>query len=90
MSAAVLGLVAIGGASYDLPRFVRETGDAVRVSGKPCVVHAPDPRVRQAFAGAGLAVFASERAALEALRDWRQHLAAFASSIRDEDAHPGE
>ena len=41
-------------------------------------------------AGAALAVFASERAALEALRDWRQHLAAFASSGRDEDAHPGE
>lgn len=90
VSAAALGLVAIGGPSYDLPRFVSETADAVRVSGKPCVVHAPDPRVRQAFAGAGLAVFASERAALEALRDWRQHLAAFASSIRDDDAHPGE
>ena len=52
---------------------------AVRVSGKPCLVHAPDPRVRQAFAQAGLPVFVSERAALEALRDWRSHLAALGS-----------
>jgi acyl-CoA synthetase (NDP forming) len=80
VSAAALGLVAIGGPSYDLPRFVRETADAVRVSGKPCVVHAPDPRVRQAFSEAGLPVFASERAALVALRDWRRHLAVIASS----------
>lgn len=79
VSAAVLGLVAIGGPSYDLPRFVRETAEAVRISGKPCLVHAPDPRVRQAFAQAGLPVFVSERAALEALRDWRNHLAALAS-----------
>ena len=61
-------------------RFVRETADAVRVSGKPCVVHAPDPRVRQAFAEAGLPVFAAERAALVALRDWRRHVAAIAAS----------
>lgn len=79
VSAATLGLVAIGGPSYDLPRFVRETADAVRLSGKPCVVHAPDPRVRRAFAQAGLPVCTSERAALEALRDWRRHLAAMAA-----------
>lgn len=78
VSAATLGLVAIGGPSYDLPRFVRETAEAVRVSGKPCAVHAPDPRVRLAFSEAGLPVFASERAALAALRDWRGHLAAIA------------
>lgn len=82
VSAAALGLVAIGGPSYDLPRFVRETADAVRVSGKPCAVHAPDPRVRQAFSEVGLPVFVSERAALVALRDWRRHLAVIASSVR--------
>ena len=82
VSAATLGLMAIGGPSYDLPRFVRETADAVRASGKPCAVHAPDPRVRQAFAAAGLPVFASERAALVALRDWRRHVAATTAAAR--------
>jgi len=42
------GLVAIGGPSYDLPRFVRESGEVVKRSGKPCVIQSPDPRVRQA------------------------------------------
>ena len=87
VSAATLGLVAIGGPSYDLPRFVRETAEAVRVSGKPCAVHAPDPRVRLAFSEAGLPVFASERAALVALRDWRGHLAAIAPRARGDDVH---
>ncbi len=87
VSAAVLGLVAIGGPSYDLPRFVRETAGAVRGSNKPCAVHAPDPRVRQAFAEAGLPVFFSERAALVALRDWRRHVAAIASSVRPDGLH---
>lgn len=87
VSAATLGLVAIGGPSYDLPRFVRETAEAVRVSGKPCAVHAPDPRVRLAFSEAGLPVFASERAALVALRDWRGHLAAIAPPARGDDVH---
>lgn len=79
VTAVALGLVAIGGSSYDLPRFVRETAAAVRARGKPCVVHAPDPRVRQAFSAAGLPVYVSERAALLALRDWRRHLAIIAS-----------
>ncbi|MDY0067259.1 MAG: CoA-binding protein [Steroidobacteraceae bacterium] len=82
VAAAALGLVAVGGPSYDLPRFVRETADAVQASGKPCVVHAPDPRVRQAFAQKGLPVCASERAALEALRDWRSHLSLMAANSR--------
>ena len=86
VSAATLGLMAIGGPSYDLPRFVHETAEAVRASGKPCAVHAPDPRVRQAFAAAGLPVFASERAALVALRDWRRHVAAIAASARHDGA----
>lgn len=79
VSAAALGLVAIGGPSYDLPRFVRESAEVVKRSGKPCVFHSPDPRVRQAFASAGFPVFVSERAALEALRDWRRHLAVIAA-----------
>ena len=88
VAAATLGLVAIGGPSYDLPRFVRETADAVQASGKPCIVHAPDPRVRQAFTQRGLPVFVSERAALEALRDWRNHLTVMAPNLRaDTVAH---
>lgn len=78
-SMAALGLVAIGGPSYDLPRFVRESAEVVKRSGKPCVIHSPDPRVRLAFAQAGFPVYASERAALEALRDWRSHLAVIAA-----------
>lgn len=83
VSAATLGLLAIGGPSYDLPRFVRECAEAVRRHGKPCAVHAPDPLVREAFVRAGLPVFISERAALEALRDWRSHLSAVASLTSD-------
>lgn len=74
VSASALGLLAIGGPSYDLPRFVADCGDAVRRHGKPCAVHSPDPRVRDAFARAGLPVFDSERAALEALYNWRSHI----------------
>lgn len=75
VSVAALGLLAIGGPNYDVPRFVRETAAAMEKSGKPCAFHSPDARVRQTFASAGFPVFASEQAALAALRDWRSHRA---------------
>ncbi|WP_431121060.1 AMP-binding protein [Variovorax paradoxus] len=72
-----LGLLAIGGPSYDLPRFVRETVQAQRDNGKPVVFYSPHPHVREAFARGGLAVFPGEAAAIEALRDFHTHGAGF-------------
>jgi acyl-CoA synthetase (NDP forming) len=72
-----LGLLAIGGHSYDLPRFVRETAQAQRDSGKPVVFYSPHQHVREAFARGGLAVFPGEAAAIEALRDFHSHGAGF-------------
>jgi acyl-CoA synthetase (NDP forming) len=71
---AALGLLAIGGPSYDVPRFARECAAAARRFGKPCVVHSPDERVRTMFVREGCAVFGCEQAAMEALRDLRVHI----------------
>jgi acyl-CoA synthetase (NDP forming) len=74
VDAAALGLLAIGGPSYDVARFVRESGEAWTTSGKPLVVYSPHARVREAFARGGMAVFASEASALQALHDYHAHV----------------
>lgn len=76
VDAMALGLLAIGGPSYDLPRFVRETAQAQRDSGKPVVFYSPHHHVCEAFARGGLAVFSGEAAAIQALRDFHVHRAA--------------
>lgn len=72
--ALVLSLLAVAGAGYDVPRFASETAAAVHASGKPAAFSALDPRVRQAFAAQGLAVFASENEAVAALKHFANHL----------------
>lgn len=72
--ALALSLLAVAGAGYDVPRFAAEAGAAVHASGKPAAFSAPDPRVRQAFASQGLAVFASENEAVAALKQFADHL----------------
>ena len=82
VDAVVLGLLAIGGPSYDVPRFVRDTLDAQRISGKPLAFHSPHPHVRQAFFEGGVATFESESAAIYALQRVLLHRAAAATEAR--------
>jgi acyl-CoA synthetase (NDP forming) len=72
-SALALSLLAVAGPGYDVPRFAADTGRAVRSSRKPAVFSSPDPRVRNAFAAEGIAVFASEHEAIAALKEHRVH-----------------
>jgi len=73
LDAAVLGLLAIGGSSYDVPRFAAEARAAAMRSGRPLVVFSPHPHVREAFAQAGVAVFRHEVEALVALEAFLAH-----------------
>jgi acyl-CoA synthetase (NDP forming) len=77
-TALALNLLAVAGAGYDVNRFAADTAQAVRTSGKPAVFSSPDPRVRAAFAAAGIAVFESEHEALTALKEHRAHRDAIA------------
>jgi acyl-CoA synthetase (NDP forming) len=77
-TALALNLLAVAGAGYDVNRFAADTAQAVRASGKPAVFSSPDPRVRAAFAAAGIAVFESEHEALTALKEHRAHRDAIA------------
>lgn len=86
VDALALGLLAIGGPSYDVPRFVRETALAQRDTGKPVVVYSPHSHVRDAFASGGLAVFEGESAALLALRDFHIHSATLAPAPTSDPA----
>jgi len=70
----VLGLLAIGGPSYDVERFARDCHAAAQASGKPLWVHSPHPRVRQAFGAQGLPVFAGEAEALREIAGHAGHL----------------
>jgi len=72
-SALALSLLAVAGPGYDVPRFAADAGRAVRSSRKPAVFSSPDPRVRNAFAAEGIAVFASEHEAIAALKEHRVH-----------------
>lgn len=76
----VLGLLAIGGPSYDVERFARDCRAAAQASGKPLWVYSPHPRVRQAFSTNGLPVFAGEAEALREIVGHAQHLSALALS----------
>jgi acyl-CoA synthetase (NDP forming) len=75
----VLGLLAIGGPSYDVDRFSRDCRAATLASGKPLWVYSPHPRVRLAFSEQGLPVFAGEAEALREIAGHAEHLGALAS-----------
>lgn len=73
--ALALSLLAVAGAGYDVPRFAAETAAAVQAARKPAAFSCPDPRLRQAFAARGIAVFTSEREAMAALAGHARHRA---------------
>ncbi|MFL6664202.1 MAG: CoA-binding protein [Rhizobacter sp.] len=75
VDAAVLGLLAIGGPSYDVARFARDARAAAMRSGRPLAVFSPHPQVREAFARAGVAVFTHEAEALAAIQGLAAHRA---------------
>ena len=76
VDAAVLGLLAIGGPSYDVARFARDARDAALRSARPLAVFSPHRHVRDAFAQAGVAVFSQESQALAAVQAFFAHRAA--------------
>jgi acyl-CoA synthetase (NDP forming) len=80
VDAAVLGLLAVGGPSYDLARFVRESRAVMDGAAKPLAVYSPHAHVRAAFAQAGFAVFAGEAEAMQALQAFALHRGASATS----------
>ncbi|MDQ0573082.1 acyl-CoA synthetase (AMP-forming)/AMP-acid ligase II/acyl-CoA synthetase (NDP forming) [Variovorax paradoxus] len=73
VDAAALGLLAVGGPSYDLARFVRECRAVVDGAGKPLAVYSPHAHVREAFAQASFAVFPGEAEAMQALQAFALH-----------------
>jgi len=77
----VLGLLAIGGPSYDVERFARDCRVEAQASGKPLWVYSPHAHVRRAFSEQGLPVFAGEAEALHEIAASAQHLRALASSV---------
>jgi acyl-CoA synthetase (NDP forming) len=80
VDAATLGLVAVGGPSYDLPRFVRDCQEAMEATAKPLVFYSPHAHVREAFALGGFAVFTGEAQAMDALQGFVAHR--FAQALR--------
>jgi acyl-CoA synthetase (NDP forming) len=77
VDATVLGLLAIGGPSYDVSRFARDARAAAVRSGRPMVLYSPHGHVREAFAREGLAVFANEGEALVAVQGFVAHRSSF-------------
>jgi acyl-CoA synthetase (AMP-forming)/AMP-acid ligase II/acyl-CoA synthetase (NDP forming) len=78
VDAVTLGLLAVGGPSYDLPRFVRECRAAMEAAAKPLAIYSPHAHVREAFALGGFAVFPGEAQAMEALQGFVAHRAVLA------------
>lgn len=73
VDAAVLGLLAIGGPSYDVPGYARDARAAALRTGRPLVFFSPHSHVREVFAREGLAVFANEAEALTAVQAFVAH-----------------
>ncbi len=65
----------VAGAGYDVPRFARDTAHFQQTYGIASAVASPQPAVRQAFADAGIATFAREGDALDALAQLAGHAA---------------
>src|SRR5262249_40153020 len=65
----------IAGAGYDVPRFARDTAHFQQTYGVASAVAAPQAAVRQAFADAGIATFAREAEAMDALAQLADHAA---------------
>ena len=65
----------VAGTGYDVPRFARDVADFRRRYGMASAVAAPQPSVRQPFSEAGIATFAREGEAMDALAQLARHSA---------------
>ncbi|HEX6266258.1 MAG TPA: acetate--CoA ligase family protein, partial [Burkholderiales bacterium] len=65
----------VAGTGYDVPRFARDLADFQQQYGHAVALAAPQPSVRAPFEEAGIATFASERAAMDALAQLADHAA---------------
>ena len=65
----------IAGAGYDVPRFAADVAGFQQRYGVASAVAAPQPAVRQAFAQVGIATFAREGEAIDALAQVADHAA---------------
>jgi acyl-CoA synthetase (NDP forming) len=74
VGAAMLGLMAVAGPSYDLPRFAHDARQAAARHRKPLVFCSPHGAAREAFRAEGIAAFRGEAEALGALHGWREHM----------------
>src|SRR5205807_9182514 len=65
----------VAGTGYDVPRFARDLADFQRRHGIASAVAAPQAGVRQPFSDAGIATFAREGEAMDALAQLADHAA---------------
>ena len=65
----------VAGTGYDVPRFARDLSEFQRRFGVPSALAAPQPAVREPFTAAGVATFASEGEAMDALAQVADHAA---------------
>jgi acetate---CoA ligase (ADP-forming) len=68
----------VAGAGYDVPRFAADVASFQNQFGVPAALAAPQPSVRAPFTVAGVATFASEREAMDALAQVAGHAALLA------------
>ncbi len=72
---ALMLALPVAGTGYDVPGFARDLADFQDRFGIPVALAAPQPSVRAPFDSAGVATFASERAAMDALAQLADHAA---------------
>ncbi len=73
----------VSGRGYDFPQYARDAAAFTRVTGKPVVLSAPQPRVRAAFAEAGVPAFETEDDAIAALAQFASHRAMMRRPVVD-------
>jgi acyl-CoA synthetase (NDP forming) len=71
----LLCCIPVAGAGYDVPRFARDIAAFQERYGVASAVAAPQPSVRAPFTAAGVATFASESEAMDALAQVADHAA---------------
>lgn len=62
--------IPVAGRGYDIDAFARDASAFARITGKPVVIVAPQPKVAQKFKATGLPVFALESEAVNALEQF--------------------
>jgi acyl-CoA synthetase (NDP forming) len=74
-SDALMLALPVAGTGYDVPRFARDLAAFEKAYGQPAAVAAPQASVRAEFEKAGVATFAGEREAMDALAQVAGHAA---------------